>query len=155
MRRIIGLVLVLCLFCMPLAVEAVGGKHAKYVGGTVTALTENAEGAFTLGQAGAEFSPAKSQKFTILYAKVDSLEYGQKAGRRLGLALAVSPLFLLSHKRKHFLTINFADEAGKMQGAVFELGKGITRETLAGLEAKTGKKVDYESEEARKYAQGK
>ena len=86
------------------------------------------------------------------YDGVNSLEYGQKAGRRLGLAIVVSPLFLLSKKRRHYLTIGYLDEAGDQQAAVFELGKKIVRSTLAGLEARTGLAVDYETEEARRAA---
>jgi hypothetical protein len=82
------------------------------------------------------------------------LEYGQKAGRRLGLAIVVSPFLLLSHKRKHFLTIGFTDEQDKQQAGVFELGKDIVRVTLASMEARTGKKVDYQDEEARKSGLG-
>lgn len=154
MRRIATLILTLSLFGTPVPSQAVSGNHAKYIGGTLTALTENVEGTFTLSATTTEFSPKKGPKLVIPYPKIESLEYGQKAGRRLGLGLAVSPLFLFSHKRKHFLTINFVDEAGKMQGAVFELSKGITRTTLSTLEARTGKKIDYESDEAKKYAEG-
>ena len=85
----------------------------------------------------------------IPYDKVNLLEYGQKAGRRLGMAIVVSPLFLLSKKRRHYLTIGYVDEHGEQQAAVFELGKKIVRSTLIGLEARTGLAVDYENEEAR------
>ena len=81
---------------------------------------------------------------------MNTLEYGQKAGRRLGLAIAVSPVLLLSKKRRHYLTINFLDEQGKQQAAVLELGKSIVRGTLASLEARTGRKIEYEDDEARK-----
>jgi len=88
----------------------------------------------------------------IPYEQVNLLEYGQKAGRRLGLAIVVSPLFLLSKKRRHYLTIGYVDEQGEQQAAVFELGKKIVRSTLAGLEARTGVAVDYENEQARQAA---
>ena len=61
----------------------------------------------------------------------------------------VSPLFLLSKKRRHYLTIGYVDERGRQQAVVFELGKKIVRSTLIGLEARTGLTVDYENEEAR------
>lgn len=85
----------------------------------------------------------------VPYEAVNLLEYGQNAGRRLTLAITISPLFLLSKKRRHYLTIGFLDEEGRQQAAVFELGKKIVRSTLAGLEARTGRRVDYENEEAR------
>jgi hypothetical protein len=70
----------------------------------------------------------------------------------LGLGIAVSPLFLFSKKRRHYLTIGYVDENNKQQGAVFELGKDIIHSTLTALESKTGKKIEYEDEEAKKSA---
>lgn len=86
----------------------------------------------------------------VAYDSIRGLEYGQKSGRRLGLAIVVSPLFLLSKKRKHYLTIYFVDESGVAQVAVFELGKKIVRTTLAALSARTGLRIEYQDEEARK-----
>ena len=82
------------------------------------------------------------------------MEYGQKAGRRVGLAIAVSPWLLLSKKRKHFLTIGWKDEQDKQHAAIFEVGKSVIRVTLTTLEARTGKKVDYQDDEARKSGLG-
>jgi len=144
--------LVALVFAMPME-GAVRGKGAKYVGGTVTGMPENAEGQLDLAREDAAVFTAKSgQTVSIMYKNVESLEYGQKAGRRVGVALAVSPLFLFSKKRKHFLSISFSDEQGRKQGAVFELGKGVVRDTLTTFETRSGKKIEYESEEARKHA---
>ena len=85
---------------------------------------------------------------------MNDLEYGQKAGRRLGLALTISPWLLFSKKRKHFLTVGWNDEQKKQHAAVFELGKSIIRTTIATLEARTGKKVGYQDDEARKSGLG-
>ena len=144
--------LVALVFAMPVE-GAVRGKGAKYVGGTVTGMPENAEGQLDLARDDAAVFTAKSgQTVSIMYKNVESLEYGQKAGRRVGVALAVSPLFLFSKKRKHFLSISFSDEQGRKQGAVFELAKGAVRDTLTTFETRSGKKIEYESEEARKHA---
>ena len=154
MRSILPFALILCLLVENATAAAVRGKDAKYLGGTIAALRENTEGKIELGETTTVFTAKGGVKLTIPYQKIESLEYGQKAGRRVGVAIAVSPLFLFSKKRKHFLTIGFEDEAGKKQGAVFELAKGIVRETLSTLETKTGKKVEYESDEAKKHAEG-
>lgn len=153
MRRWIALLIVAGLLLEATVGAAVRGKAAKYVGGTLTGLAENTDGTFELGDASAVFKAKKGATIAIPYKQIDSLEYGQKAGRRLGLALTVSILFIFSKKRKHFLTINFDDEAGKKQGAVFELSKGIVREALRTLETQSGKKVEYESDDARKHAE--
>jgi hypothetical protein len=96
----------------------------------------------------------KSGVLKVPYDQVDDLEYGQKAGRRVGVAIMVSPLALFSKKRKHFLTVGWKDEQDKQHAAVFELGKEVVRTTIATLEARTGKKVDYQDDEARKSGMG-
>ena len=72
----------------------------------------------------------------------------------IGVAIVVSPIALFSKKRKHFLTVNYTDDKDKQQALVFELGKDIVRTTLASLEARSGKKVEYQDEEARKSGKG-
>jgi hypothetical protein len=61
-------------------------------------------------------------------------------------------LSLFSKKRKHFLTIGFKDSEGKDQVAVVELGKDIVQTTLAIVQTRSGKQVEYQDEEARKSA---
>ena len=134
---------------------AVRGDAAKYVGGTLSAFKENTDGKLEFLEKEFTFSTHARERIVIPYDKVETLEYGQKAGRRLGVALVVNPLFLLSKKRKHFVTISFQDPAAKKQGAVFELAKGIVKQTLSTLETKTGKKIDYESEDAKKQIEGR
>ena len=46
------------------------------------------------------------------------------------------------------------DENDKQQAAVFELGKDIVRVTLAAMEGRTGRKIEYQDDEARKSAKG-
>ena len=96
---------------------------------------------------------------SIPYASILDIEYGQKAGRRVGAAAATTILLgpiglltLFSKKRKHFLTVGFKDTDGKDQVAVLELGKDIVRVTLPIVEKRSGKKVEYQDEEARKSA---
>jgi hypothetical protein len=109
-----------------------------------------------------EFKLNKSDKvYSIPYDRIVDIEYGQKAGRRVGAAIAtavlLSPigLFLLfSKKRKHFVTIGYKDAEDKEQVAVFELGKDIVRTTLPILEARSGKKIEYQDEEAKKSSKG-
>jgi hypothetical protein len=154
MRKTIGLAVVLTLLFGTTSWAGLGNKKTMYVGGTVTAIKEGDEGtSSTQSEKVFEFD-YKDGKLTIPYERINDLEYGQKAGRRIGLAIAVSPLLLFSKKRKHFLTIGYQDENDKQQAAVFELGKEVVRTTIASLEARTGKKVDYQDEEARKSGLG-
>lgn len=125
-----------------------------YIGGTITVVPEKTEGKLDTSEAGHATFTAKKGVFRIPYASISSLEYGQKAGRRVGVALAISPVALLSKKRKHFLSIAFTDDQGNKQGAVFEVAKGRVRDVASIFEARSGKKIDFESEEAKKHFEG-
>ena len=161
MRRSIASILILSFLWISIADAAVRGKAARYTGGTLAVFKEAVDGTWDLGEKAVVFTAKKGGgKVEISYDKIESLEFGQKVGRRLGGAMAgaliVSPLFLFmlfSKKKKHFLSVGFIDADGKKQGAVFELAKGIVKESLTTLEAKSGKKVEYESDEAKKHAE--
>jgi hypothetical protein len=147
-------ILLISALATPGAILGVSGKRVRYVGGTLAHVPQNTEGFLELQEQAAVFAPKDPEmKAEIPYAAIHSLEYGLQSGRRVGWAVAAGPLFLLSKKRKHFLTVTFSDDTKRPQGAVFELAKGIVRQTLETLETKTGKQVEYESDEARKYAE--
>lgn len=150
MKNKLCLLLFLCLACPATVMAAVRGDKAMYVGGSIAVIPEKQQGKLDIsGESLMVFSWGKA-KWEIPFKSVTKMEYGQKAGRRVGAALVVSPLFLFSKKRKHYLTLHVNDEAGKPQAAVFELSKGTYQQIIASLETKTGLKVEYESEEAKK-----
>ena len=142
----------------PALLGGIPSDKAVYRGGTLAALDRDTEGAVTTTDERQFVFVHKRGHFAIPWDRVNALEYGQKAGRRVGTAVAVSmivapvigPFALLSKKRRHFLTINFLDEQGGQQAIVLELGKNIVRTTLASLEARTGKRIELLDEEARK-----
>ena len=72
----------------------------------------------------------------------------------LTMAVVISPLFLLSKKRQHFLTIGYGDKQGKQQALVFKVDKDRIRSVLVALEARTGLKVEFQDNEARKKGRG-
>jgi len=146
---IIGLLAI----CLPLF-AGLDSHKAQYIGGTVNGLKEQTEGTMSTKDEKQLVFRYKNDQLSIPYDRIDSLEYGQKAGRRVGLAIAVTPVALLSKKRRHYLTVNFTDSNDKQQAAVFELGKDIVRVTLSSLEARTGRKIEYQDEEARESSKG-
>jgi hypothetical protein len=155
--------------CISLAIlilfqEASAGldsHSAAYVGGTWNQLAQE-----TLGKVNTTadpdrfiFLPNHAEPIGIPYAAITSIEYGQKAGRRIGatigwgvttLGLAALPL-LLSKKRRHYLSISYTDSSGKPAGVVLELGKDITRGIVETVEFRSGKKVEYESQDAKEH----
>jgi hypothetical protein len=90
----------------------------------------------------------------IPYQKVNTLEYGQNVSRRYAAAVLISPMLLLSKSRKHFVTIGYVDGEGTQQALVFRIQKGDIRSVLSGLEARTGRRIEYQDGEARKAGKG-
>lgn len=170
MKRIVALSLVVSLLLTTTAFAGLDAKKAAYQGGTTRdkdfpGAKEAVEGVLDTGDENElrfEYTLNKIPRvYAIPYKQFLDIEYGQKAGRRVGAAVAtailISPvgLFLLfSKKRKHFVTIGYKDSEGKDQVAVFELGKDIVRTTLPILETRSGKKIEYQDEEARKSVKG-
>jgi hypothetical protein len=130
------------------------GVKAEFVGGTLPgiALKTSARLDFTNRDA-LQFRCNKSD-LRIPYEKINTLEYGQKVNRRYAEAVLISPMLLLSKSRKHFVTIGYVDSEGKQQALVFRVGKGDIRVVLTGLEARTGRRVEYQDGEARKAGKG-
>lgn len=153
MRKHVAAVVAFSLVASAVLVAGIGGNKALYVGGTVAGLSEKTEGKLnTTNDTTLTFTPDKKgiSPASIAYSSIKELEYGQKAGRRVGVAVMVSPIALFSKKRNHFLTITYTDAAGKEQAGVFELGKDIVRTTLKIIETRSGKELTYQDDEARK-----
>jgi len=89
-------------------------------------------------------------EFRIPYSRIESVEYGQSVSRRYAAAVLISPILLLSKERRHYVTLGFVDGQGAQQAVVFRVDKGDIRPVLAGLEARTGRRVEIQDDEARK-----
>jgi hypothetical protein len=83
-------------------------------------------------------SPAMS----IKYESIKNLMYEKSSKPRYAEAVLISPLFLLSHSKKHYLTIQYMDDSGEGRYAIVRLDKGNARQAVACAEAQTGKKVE-------------
>jgi len=135
------------------ALTAESAASVEYVGGTVPGLASKSGHLLLTGDQYLIFK-TKAGDFKVYYDRVSALEYGQQVSRRVLMAVAISPLLLLSKKRKHFLTLGFADDEGRQQAMVLRVDKNDVRAVLASLEAKTGRKVQYQDGEARKGNKG-
>ena len=113
-------------------------RKATYVGGT---LHEIAEGA-----AGTVAFPDKERmvlltggRFTVVpFRGVSGLEYGL-TDRMRGIVFK---------KKSHYLSVTYQDPAGDTQGMVLELDGEEFRPVLTMLEARTGRKVQYQDPKA-------
>jgi len=130
------------------------GSKIEYIGGTVEQLQPGTDGRIHTTNAYSMLVTTNKVALGVPYKRINLIEYGQNASRRIAMAIVISPLFLLSKARKHFLTVGYTDDDGKQQAMVFRVDKGNVRATLASLEARTGLKVQFQDDEARKAGKG-
>jgi hypothetical protein len=165
MYKILSLILVLTL-AFGASTTLAMSDSASYYGGTMAEFKEAKKEIkghlITSDEKALMFKYGNNQTASIPYDHFIDMEYGQKSGRRVGAAVATTILLgpiglltLLSKKQNHFLTLGYTDETGKEQVAVFKLNKEMVRTTLPILEARSGKKVEYQSKGAEKKATGK
>ena len=160
-------VTLMILLMNPSGLAALDRHKAAYSGGTITRFNNAAEQlqghVDVSGEHQFVFIPDDNshdtQHLRIEYEAIRDLEFGQKVGRRTALAGGATVLLgplgllsLLSKSRAHFLTVAYEDPEGKMQVAVFELGKRTARATLSAIEARSGVAIEYQDEEARKWS---
>ena len=134
-----------------LAIAAAGpGIHAQFIGGTLSGIDPKSSARLDLTSTDTLGFRCGKTDLYILYSKINTLEYGQNVSRRYAAAILISPVLLLSKSRKHFVTLGYMDAEGRQQALVIRVEKGDIRLVLAGLEARTGRRVEFQDEEARK-----
>jgi hypothetical protein len=141
-------------FVLAAATHASAQARVSYIGGTSAQIQSGSGGSIDLTDDRYLAFYSKRVQVRVAYDRVNLLEYGQTVNRRVLLAVAISPAFMLSKTRKHFLTLGFTDDDGKQQALVFEVDKRGVRAALASLEARTGRKIEFQDEEARKAGRG-
>ncbi len=117
--------------------NSAGQKHS---GSAVKGTFAIDDAAKTIQFLNAKGEPVLSIKFsdvkTLLYSRAERPRYAE--------AVVISPFFLMSYSIKHFLTIQYNDEASAVQYVIVHLDKKNARQAVAAAEAETGKKVDRE-----------
>jgi len=153
MFRLHRVVVLTSLLAAELPAEQPGFKM-QVVGGTVGSLHSGCSARLDLSEAESLVLHCGKTEMTIPWGKVNTLEYGQNVSRRYAVAILISPVLLLSKSRKHFVTLGYVDTEGKQQALVVRVEKGDIRSVLVGLEARTGRRVEYQDSEARKAGKG-
>lgn len=141
----------ICLLLLVVSAAAAEvGVRAQFVGGTLTGVSPKSNLRLDLSDPEVLLLEGAGARIRIPYQKINTLEYGQNVSRRYAAAVLISPILLLSKSRKHFLTLGYVDGAETQQALVFRIQKGDIRSILSGLEARTGRRVEYQDNEARK-----
>lgn len=154
MRLVVSLLCAAALCSVAVLAGASIGGRAEYIGGTLPSITEKTDGLLITSSPYSLTFQVKRLEVRVPYERINLLEYGQKVDRRYLAAVLLSPMFLLSKSRAHFLTIGYEDDEGKQQAMVFRVSKGDIRTVLVSLEARTGRKVQFQDDEARKAGKG-
>jgi hypothetical protein len=143
------------LLALPLLLAAGDpGVKTEYIGGTVPGIAGKSGARLDLTGADVLRFHCGKTDLAIDYRKINTLEYGQNVSRRYAEAILISPFLLLSKSRKHFVTIGYEDHDGHQQALVFRVDKRDIRMVLASLEARTGRRVEFQDDEARKSGKG-
>jgi hypothetical protein len=129
------------------------GVRMQFVGGTLPEIKAKSKARLDITGAERLVFACEKTELRIAYAKINTLEYGQKVSRRYAAAILISPVLLLSKSHQHFVTLGYEDADGKQQALVFRVEKGDIRSVLAGLEARSGRRVEYQDDDARKAGQ--
>ena len=123
---------------------AVKRGQAKFIGGTITTIREDAEGPINLtNEKRLTFLPKDGEILEIPWDRVSQLEYGQKVTRR-------KKTVLLSKSRRHYVTITYQDKEKIEQAVVLEFDHDDVRMVLASLKARTLQTIVFQDEEARR-----
>jgi hypothetical protein len=139
-----------------LAAAALGGEpgiKTELMGGTLSGVAPKSAARLDYSGADEMVFHCSRGAIRVTYQSVNTLEYGQTVSRRYAAAL-ISPLLLLSKARQHFVTVGYQDSEGRQQVLVFRVDKRDIRSVLAGLEARTGRRMEYQDDEARKSLKG-
>jgi hypothetical protein len=132
------------------AAAAERGVRAQFIGGTVPGLAVKSSAMLDLTGSDVLLFSSGPVQVRIDYRKINTLEYGQTVTRRYAAAVLISPVLLLSKSRKHFVTLGYVDADGNQQALVFRVEKGDIRTVLASLEAHSGRRIEFQDDEARK-----
>jgi hypothetical protein len=130
------------------------GVKTQFIGGTVSGVKAKCGARLDLTGARTLAFECGQTALRIEYRKINTVEYGQNVSRRYAAAILISPVLLLAKSRRHYVTIGYVDEDGAQQALVVRVDKGDIRTVLASLEARTGRRVEYQDDEARKSGKG-
>lgn len=126
--------------------------HAEYMQATASGQKKAAPAvkgtlSFDVEKKSVDFLDQKGEPaFSIKYDTIKTILYEKTSTPRYAEAVLISPFFLFSHSKKHFLTIQYTDAGGAGQFVIVHLDKKNAREAVAVAEAQTGKKVEQVEE---------
>jgi hypothetical protein len=91
-------------------------------------------------------NPKGAPAFSIDYGAIRAMQYERTGQPRYVAAVLISPAFLLTRSKKHYLTIEYNDQSGEAYSVIVRLNKRNAREAVAAATAETSKSVEQVEE---------
>lgn len=136
MKKLIAVVLLVVMTSSAFAEVFVDEGQAAYIGGTLVNIKNETMGKLDTTQEKALQFNYEGGKVTIPYDRIESWKYDEVLARHLGVILTTVVVLLKHRQRKHLFQIQFKDDAGVTQSAVFEVAKEQPRSVVAVLQAR-------------------
>jgi len=128
---------------------------AAYYQGRVEELPQKKPGKLDASDAEILQFTWEKGNWKVLYSEVKTVYVALSRRSVLGEVFGLEGAAIgAARKRKLLLSLSLSDRPATTRNCVFYLPRGATREFMRALMAKTGRRVVYESEEARKGAEG-
>ena len=102
--------------------------------------------AFDPYQSKSKKHPTPSVSLNFKSDAITSVLYERASRPRYLAALLIAWPLIFTKQKKHFLTIQYAGDAGDGRYVIFHMDKGNFREIMAAVEAATGKKIERSEE---------
>jgi hypothetical protein len=87
-------------------------------------------------------NPKGTPAFSINHDAIRSMQYERTGQPRYLAAVVISPAFLLTRTKKHYLTIEYNDQSGEAHSVIVRLNKRNARKAVTTATAQTSKSVE-------------
>ena len=137
MRLTTSLVAALAVLAPALAhASGVEGTDVLYVGGSIPQLHAGQHGRLNTTLTDALVFEHSGGTFAIPYASMQRFEYTVPLARRMGALATFAVVLVRYRQRRHVVELNFRDQSGANQAAVFEVSKEQAKPVVAVLTAR-------------------
>jgi len=143
-----------CQLLMLGAAALFGQAKVEYIGGTASQIPVGASGAITVSDSHYFAFYSRKSNVRVAYDKVNLLEYGPDGRPKAGSGDHHFACISAGEEAKAFSHRRLYRRRRQAAGAGVPVDKNDIRATLASLEARTGQRVTYQDEEARKAGRG-
>src|SRR3954463_16007657 len=136
MKKLVAVVLMVVMASPAFAEVFVDAGQAAYIGGTLANIKNEQMGKLDTTQEKVLSFSYDGGRVTIPYNRIESWKYDEVLARHLGVNATTLVVMLKHRQRRHLFQIQFKDDAGVTQSALFEVAKEQPRAVVAVLQAR-------------------